>query len=81
MNNNEIISIINQIPSEAQRDLVLHRIADLSCVMREMMERAMYSENVVKHRLIAASQAIRSKIDDIMEDTIKRYNLSTNNDL
>ena len=81
MNNNEIISIINQIPSETQRDLVLHRIADLSCVMREMLEKAMYSENGAKHRLIAASQAIRSKIDDIMEDTIKRYNLSTNNDL
>lgn len=81
MNNNEILSAINQIPSKTQREQTLHRIAELKAVAADMSDKAVNSDNGTKHRLHAAIQAINTKIDDIMHDVLKRYNLSGNNDL
>lgn len=81
MNNNEILSAINQIPSKNQREQTLHRIAELKAVMEDMKEKAIDSDNGTKHRLHAAIQAINTKIDDIMKDVLTRYNITDSTDL
>lgn len=81
MNNNEILSVLNQIPSQSVRDITTHRVAELKAVAHELTQKMNENDGLSRNLLHIAITEINAKIDNIIYDVLKRYNLSGNNDL
>jgi hypothetical protein len=76
MNKNEVMSILAQVPDNKVRDASTRRINDMFSVLNECDTIDQYPRIVM-----AARDAIRTKIDNIAIDLLRQFKMVNTHDL